>query len=91
MVLPVIKPSVAAAAVLAFIAAWNEYLFAATFATDEQVKPTSVGLTSFIGEYSTPMNLVMAGSLLYALPAIVFFMLLQRHVISGLGAGAVKG
>ncbi|WP_433502792.1 carbohydrate ABC transporter permease [Pseudonocardia halophobica] len=91
VVLPVIKPSVAAAAVLAFFAAWNEYLFAATFATDDAVKPTSVGLTTFIGEYSTPINVVMAGSLLYALPAVVFFMLLQRHVVSGLGAGAVKG
>lgn len=91
VVLPVIKPSVAAGAVLAFFAAWNEYLFAATFATDDAVKPTSVGLASFIGQYSTPMNVIMAGSLLYALPAIVFFILLQRHVVSGLGAGAVKG
>ncbi|MCE3551394.1 carbohydrate ABC transporter permease [Pseudonocardia sp. RS11V-5] len=91
VVLPVIKPSVAAAAVLAFFSAWNEYLFAATFATADAVKPTSVGLTTFIGEFATPMNVVMAGSLLYALPAVVFFMLLQRHVVSGLGAGAVKG
>jgi multiple sugar transport system permease protein len=91
VVLPVIKPSIAAASVLAFFAAWNEYLFAATFTTDEPVKPMAVGLVSFIGEYSTPMNTIMAGSLLYALPAIAFFMMLQRHVISGIGAGAVKG
>lgn len=91
VVLPVMAPSVAAGAVLAFFAAWNEYLFAATFATDPSVQPTSVGLTTFIGEYSTPINVIMAGSLLYALPAVAFFMVLQRHVVSGLGAGAVKG
>lgn len=91
IVTPIIRPSIAAGAVLAFFSAWNEYLFAVTFSSSDRTTPASVGLASFIGEYQTQMNMVMAGSLMYALPAIAFFVILQRHVVSGLATGAVKG
>ena len=91
IVLPLIAPSIAAAAVIAFFASWNEYLFAATFLRDRTLWPASVGLASFIGQYETPMSAVMGAALAFSLPAIVFFLLVQRRIVAGLTAGAVKG
>lgn len=91
MVFPLIVPSVAAAAVIAFFAAWNEFLFANTFISSSELWPAPVGLASFLGQYFTPINLVMVSALLFALPAILFFLLAQRSIVSGLTAGAVKG
>lgn len=91
IVLPLIAPSLAAAAVIAFFAAWNEYLFAATFLRDRTLWPASVGLASFIGQYETPMSGVMGAALAFSLPAVGFFLLIQRRIVAGLTAGAVKG
>jgi multiple sugar transport system permease protein len=89
--LPLIAPSIAAAAVITFFDGWNEYLFANTFITDERKWPASKGLASFIGEFVTPLNHVMAAALLFTIPAIVFFLFVQRRIVSGLTAGSVKG
>ncbi|MFC0410307.1 carbohydrate ABC transporter permease [Roseomonas elaeocarpi] len=91
VVLPLIAPSLAAAAVIAFFAGWNEYLFAATFLRDRGLWPTSVGLASFIGQYETPMSAVMGSAFVFSIPALVFFLLIQRKIVAGLTAGAVKG
>ena len=91
IILPLIMPSVAAAAVISFFAGWNEYLFAATFLKDQALWPASVGLASFIGQYETPMSAVMGSALVFSVPAIVFFLLIQRKIVSGLTSGAVKG
>lgn len=91
IVLPLIAPSLAAAAVIAFFAGWNEYLFAATFLMERSQWPASVGLASFIGQYETPLSAVMGTALLFSLPAIAFFLIIQRRIVAGLTAGAVKG
>jgi len=91
IVLPLIMPSVAAAAVIAFFTGWNEYLFASTFLKDQSLWPASVGLASFIGQYETPMSAVMGSALVFSLPAIAFFLMIQRKIVSGLTSGAVKG
>ncbi|MGK6311487.1 carbohydrate ABC transporter permease [Neorhizobium sp. DT-125] len=91
IILPLIMPSIAAAAVVAFFAGWNEFLFASTFLMDGSRWPASVGLASFIGQYETPMSAVMGAALVFSLPAIVFFLLIQRKIVAGLTAGAVKG
>ncbi|WP_433509330.1 carbohydrate ABC transporter permease [Nonomuraea sp. CA-143628] len=91
IVLPIIAPSVAAAAVVAFFAGWNEYLFAATFVSDRELWPASVGLASFIGQNETPMSAIMGSALVFAIPAITFFLLVQRRIIAGIASGAVKG
>jgi multiple sugar transport system permease protein len=91
IMLPLITPSIAAAAVITFFDGWNEYLFANTFITDEQKWPAAKGLASFIGEFVTPLNFVMAAALMFTLPAIVFFLFVQRRIVSGLTAGSVKG
>jgi multiple sugar transport system permease protein len=91
IVLPLILPSVAAAAVINFFDGWNEFLFANTFIADAAKWPASVGLVSFIGQYGTPLATVMAAAVLFTIPAIVFFLIVQRQIVSGLTAGAVKG
>lgn len=91
IILPLIMPSIAAAAVVAFFAGWNEFLFASTFLMDRNHWPASVGLASFVGQYETPMSAVMGAALVFSLPAIVFFLLIQRKIVAGLTAGAVKG
>jgi multiple sugar transport system permease protein len=91
IVLPLIMPSVAAAAVISFFAGWNEYLFAATFLKDRSLWPASVGLASFIGQYETPLSVVMGAAFVFSLPAVVFFLLIQRKIVAGLTSGAVKG
>ncbi|WP_433334662.1 carbohydrate ABC transporter permease [Spirillospora sp. CA-294931] len=91
VVLPLVAPSVAAAGIITFFTAWNEYLFAVKFLTDESKWPASVGLASFIGEFVTPLNLVMSAALVFSVPAVAFFLLVQRRIVGGLTAGAVKG
>lgn len=91
IVFPLIAPSLAAAAVISFFAGWNEFLFAATFLMDRELWPTSVGLASFIGQYDTPLSAIMAAALVFSLPAVVFFLIMQRKIVSGLTTGAVKG
>lgn len=91
IVLPLIAPSIAAAAVINFFDGWNEFLFANTFISDADKWPASVGLASFVGQYSTPLSSVMTAAFLFTIPAIVFFLIVQRQIVSGLTAGAVKG
>ncbi|WP_226554359.1 carbohydrate ABC transporter permease [Celeribacter naphthalenivorans] len=91
VIFPLIAPSLAAAAVISFFAGWNEFLFAATFLMDRELWPTSVGLASFIGQYETPLSAVMGAALVFSIPAVAFFLLVQRKIVAGLTSGAVKG
>lgn len=91
IVLPLVVPSLAAAAVITFFDGWNEYLFASTFLQSQEKWTTSVGLASFIGEFVTPLPTVFSAALIFALPAVVFFLLVQRRIVGGLTAGSVKG
>jgi len=91
MVLPLIAPSVAAAAVITFFDGWNEYLFATTFMRDKDNWAASTGLASYIGEFDTPLDTVFSAAVVFTLPAVVFFLLMQRRIVSGLTAGSVKG
>lgn len=91
ILLPLTAPGIAAAAVIAFLAGWNDYLFAKTFAVSNQNWTATKGLASFFGQYTTPIDLIMGTAVLFALPPIIFFLLLQRQLVSGLTAGGVKG
>jgi len=91
IILPLIAPSLAAAAVIAFFDSWNEFLLANTFMTDTEKWPASKGLASFVGEFVTPLGTVMSAAVVFTLPALVFFLLVQRRIVAGLTAGAVKG
>lgn len=91
MFLPLIAPSLAAAAVITFFDGWNEYLFATTFIRDTSSWVASTGLASFIGEFSTPLDTVFSAAIVFTIPAAVFFLLMQRKIVAGLTAGSVKG
>jgi len=91
VVVPLIAPTLAAAAVISFFHGWNEYVFAQTLITEERLHTASVGLAGFIGELSTPLDAVMAVGVMYTLPAVIFYLVVQRHVVSGMTAGSVKG
>jgi multiple sugar transport system permease protein len=91
VVLPLIAPTLAAASVIAFFHGWNEYVFAQTFITEDRLHTASVGLAGFVGELSTPIHSVMAVGFLYTLPAVAFYLMVQKHVVSGMTAGGVKG
>lgn len=91
MVIPIIAPSLAAVAVIAFFHGWNEYIFALTFTTEDSLHTASVGLAGFIGELTTPTQQVMSVAIVYTLPAVALYLLLQRFIVSGIAAGSVKG
>jgi multiple sugar transport system permease protein len=91
VVAPLVSPSLAAGAIIAFFYGWDEYLFANTFITSDEIRPASVGLASMVGEYLVPMNSIMAGSFIFTIPAVLFFVLMQKYVVGGLVAGSVKG
>lgn len=90
VLMPVIIPGIVAAAAYIVIYAWNEFLFAVTFASSAEVNTLPVGLKSFIGEYGTRWDLLTAGGVVSAIPILVFFIMIQRRLISGLTSGAVK-
>jgi len=91
VLLPLVAPGLVAASVFSFIVAWNEFIFALTFMSDDAKYTVAVGLRQFFGQYGTNWGAVMAGSALITLPVMVFFVLVQRRLTSGLVAGAVKG
>lgn len=89
---PLVTPGLIATSIFAFIAAWNDYIVAYTFMKDQDMYTLPVWLASF----STPTTGTdfggqMAASVLFSLPVMVFFLLIQRNLVSGMSAGAVKG
>ena len=91
VVIPLIAPTLAAAGVIAFFHGWNEYVFAQTLVSSQELRTASVGLAGFVGELSTPVHSVMAVGIIYTLPAVIFYLFVQRYVVAGLTAGSVKG
>jgi ABC-type glycerol-3-phosphate transport system permease component len=91
VVLPVAKPALIAAAMYAFILAWNEFLFALVFTQGLDKRPLSVALAYFIDENGIRWGDLMAASLLMSIPAIVVFTSAQRLLVRGLSEGALKG
>jgi multiple sugar transport system permease protein len=88
--IPIARPGILAAILFAFILAWNEFVFAVTFIQSPDMRPLTVGIYSFIGRYQILWNLLMASSLIAMLPVLLTFLLIQRHLVTGLTAGAVK-
>jgi len=89
---PLVVPGVISTSIFAFISAWNEYILAYTFMKDQSMYTLPIWLVSF----STPTGGTdyggqMAASVLFALPVVVFFLIIQRHLVTGMSAGAVKG
>jgi multiple sugar transport system permease protein len=88
--IPIARPGIIATIIFTFILAWNEFLFALTFTQDPLLRPLTVGIYSFIGRYQIQWNLLMAASLVAIIPVLALFLIVQRQLIEGLTAGAVK-
>jgi N,N'-diacetylchitobiose transport system permease protein len=88
---PLVAPGLVATAVFSFILVWNDYLIAYVLLQSPEKQTLGIWLASFTTNHGTDWGGVMAGSTLYAIPVLVFFLLVQRRVVSGLTAGAVKG
>jgi multiple sugar transport system permease protein len=90
VVLPLIAPGVASAALLTFLAAWNEFLFAYTFTATEASRTVPVALALFPGVFEVPWGDIAAASILASLPPVLIVIGLQRWLVRGLVAGALK-
>lgn len=90
VIVPVAAPGIAGTATYAFAQAWSEFVFALTLMTHSELRTVQVGLASFFGEYTTEWGRVMAASSAATLPTVIFFLLVQKHLVSGLTAGALK-
>jgi trehalose/maltose transport system permease protein len=91
--LPLMWPAVAATGLLAFIAAWNEFLFALSFtlSTEERTVPVAIALISSSSKYELPWGALMAASVIVTLPLVALVLVFQRLIVSGLTQGAEKG
>jgi trehalose/maltose transport system permease protein len=91
--LPLLGPALAATGLLAFIAAWNEFLFALTFTlTNEQrTVPVAIALISGSSQHELPWGRIMAASVVVTVPLVLLVVVFQRRIVAGLTAGAVKG
>ena len=91
VVLPLAAPGVAATAIFAFVASWSELLFAITFTSQTEMRTLSSGLLFMVGQYEIQWGQLSAGVIISTVPVAILFTYLQRHLIQGLSAGAVKG
>lgn len=91
IVLPVMFPGIVADFVFAFIGAWNELIAAVIFLNSQQKWTIPVGLKSLIGKYNVDWGSMMAGGCLALLPTAIMFVFVQKYIVEGLTAGAVKG
>ena len=90
VVLPLMKPALAALAVLIFTFIWNDYFWAVVLPQGPDSQPVTAGITAFNSEFRAMYHLMSAGSLVAALPPVAMFFLMQKHFIAGLTLGAVK-
>ena len=91
--LPLMWPALVTTGLLAFIGAWNEFLFALTFTSSNLTRtvPVAIGLLSGAGEHEVPWGLIMAASVIVTVPLIILVLIFQKKIIAGLTAGGVKG
>jgi trehalose/maltose transport system permease protein len=91
--LPLMWPALVTTGLLAFIGAWNEFLFALTFTSsnDTRTVPVAIGLLSGGSRFEIPWGLIMAASVIVTVPLVVLVLIFQRKIVSGLTAGGVKG
>jgi multiple sugar transport system permease protein len=91
VVLPVSTPGMAATAVYCFLLAWNEFLFAFTFTQSEENQVTSIKIASLQGQFWTDWPTLLGYSVLFIIPIVILFLVMQRYLVQGLAAGSTKG
>lgn len=91
VMMPLAAPAVSTVAVFSFLGAWDEYVLALNFLTDEHLRTLPIAIANFRGQHSTNWGLVFAGSLTAVIPTVVLFIFFQRYFIQGITTGAVRG
>ena len=91
IVLPLSMPGIVAVGVVAFFFSWNEYLFTSTLITETSDIPASVGIATLISQLDSPVQQLLAAGILFAILPVLFYVMVQRLIVAGLTAGAVKG
>lgn len=91
VILPLTLPGMGATVAFVFTAAWSELLFALMLINSDSQKTFSVGLLTFVGKFAVDWGQMMAASVMALIPVCLFFLVLQRYLVTGLTAGAVKG
>ncbi len=91
VIVPLTAPGVFAAAILSFIAVWNDFLFGLTLTIDENAQPVTVGITRFNSEHVIAYGQLAAAAIIVTVPLVIMVLFLQRRIVAGLTAGAVKG
>ena len=91
IVFPLLKPTVATVAIIDAMAFWNDYLLPSLVLTDKEIYTIPIATQAFYGTYSTDIGLVMAALLLAMLPILILYLFLQKYIVAGVTAGAVKG
>jgi len=90
VVLPLMRPAIAALSVLIFTFIWNDYFWAIVLTQGPNAQPVTAGITSFNSQFVAQYHLMSAGSIVAAIPPVLMFFLMQKHFIAGLTLGAVK-
>ncbi len=91
IMLPLARPGIAVTGLFSFMTAWNEFIMASTFMTDQSRYTLPVLIQSTVTEYSADWGLFAAGAVVTSLPVMIAFYVLQKYLVGGLTAGAVKG
>jgi arabinogalactan oligomer / maltooligosaccharide transport system permease protein len=91
IILPLSTPGLAVTALFSFMTAWNEFIMASTFMTDESKYTLPVLIQSSVGQHSADYGLFAAGAVVTSIPVMIAFYVLQKYLVGGLTAGAVKG
>jgi multiple sugar transport system permease protein len=91
IVMPLMRPAIAALSVLIFTFIWNDYFWATVMAQSADVRPVTAGMNELKGQWKVAWELISAASIIAALPPVAMFFLMQKHFIAGLTLGATKG
>jgi arabinogalactan oligomer/maltooligosaccharide transport system permease protein len=91
IILPLAKPGLAVTGLFSFMTAWNEFILASTFMTNESHYTLPVLIQSSVGQFSTQYGVFAAGAIVTSVPVMAVFYVLQKYLVGGLTAGAVKG
>jgi raffinose/stachyose/melibiose transport system permease protein len=90
VILPLARPGLAAVAIIQGLAAWNEYLMALVIFDDNALMPIQRGLTAFNSAETPQQQILLAATAISIVPVVIFYLMAQRHIVNGIGAGALK-
>lgn len=91
IILPMAKPTLAALSIISFVSVWNSFMWPLIILNNDDLYPLSLGLAYLSGTFGNEVRVMAAGTVLSLIPIITFYLIMQKHFVSGLTTGAVKG